>query len=196
MIRINLLPHRAAFRQQQVVEYIIVFVSAILLTIGLSFFVDVVTTQELESLQAERGGLEASNKKLRKKIGELRNLDSLRQDVEGKLQIVDELQAGRFRSLETLVGIADFLPENVWLTELNDKNGEIQIKGYGESSQAVANFMRTLGRSELFNKVQLMVDKSATVEGASVRSFSLAFHRLTLAEREQEKKIKVGGEQL
>ncbi len=193
MIRINLLPHRAEFRQQQIIEYIVVFVSAIILTVGLTFFVDVVTTQDLEDLQVEHAGLEASNKALRKKIGELRNLDSLRQDVEGKLQIVDELQAGRFRSLETLAGIAGLLPENVWLTNFGDKNGEIQLNGYGESSQAVANFMRALGRSDLFNHVTLSVDKSARVESADVRSFSLAFHRLTLAEREQEEKSKVEG---
>ncbi len=193
MIRVNLLPHRAGFRQQQIIEYIIVFVSTILLTIALVFFVNVVTTQELETLQVERASLEVSNKTLRKKIGELRNLDSLRQDVEGKLQIVDELQAGRFRSLETLVGIAELLPENVWLTDFEDKNGKILLDGYGESSQAVANFMRALGRSDLFNRVKLSVDKAAKVDGVNVRSFSLAFHRLSLAEREAKEKSKVEG---
>jgi len=57
----------------------------------------------------------------------------------------------------------------------------------GESSQAVANFMRALEASDYFADVSLKVDSEAEAEGVKVRQFSLSFRRLTLAEQEQEK---------
>ncbi len=190
MIRINLIPHRAEFRKKQIIEYITVFVSSILLVIGIIIVIDIWSTQELTDLQAEQALLKTKNAQLSKKIGELRNLDSLRKDVEGKLQIVDELQAGRFRSFNTLVAIANAIPQNIWLVSLKDNAGSISLTGLGESSKAVANFMRALETSIYFDDVNLTVDKEAEAEGVKVRQFSLTFHRLTLAEREAITKAK------
>jgi len=193
MIRINLIPHRTAFRQQQILEYIIVFVAVVLVSIGSVVAANIWVAKDLTSLQLENSNLQAKNKDLSIKIGELRNLDSLREEVEGKLRIVDELQAGRFRSLITLDGIAKVMPQNIWLTDIQDNKGSLGLDGFGESSQAIANFMRALDASELFSDVELLVDKADTVESASVRSFSLSVHRLTLAEREANKKAKSEG---
>ena len=190
MIRINLIPHRAEFRKKQIIEYITVFVSSILLVIGIIIVIDIWSTQELTDLKAEQALLKTKNAQLSKKIGELRNLDSLRKDVEGKLQIVDELQAGRFRSFNTLVAIANAIPQNIWLVSLKDNAGSISLTGLGESSKAVANFMRALETSIYFDDVNLTVDKEAEAEGVKVRQFSLTFHRLTLAEREAITKAK------
>ncbi|WP_038246743.1 PilN domain-containing protein [Ghiorsea bivora] len=190
MIRINLIPHRAEFRKKQIIEYITVFVSSILLVVGMIIVIDIWSTQELTDLQAEQALLKTQNAQLSKKIGELRNLDSLRRDVESKLQIVDELQAGRFRSFNTLVAIAQAIPQNIWLVALKDDAGSLSLTGLGESSKAVANFMRALETSIYFDDVRLTVDKEAEAEGIKVRQFVLTFHRLTLAEQEAITKAK------
>jgi len=193
MIRINLIPHREAFRQQQIVEYIVAFVAAIAVTITLVVAVDVWVTKDLTAYQEEYASLKAKNTSLTKKIGELRNLDSLRKEVEDKLKIVDELQAGRFRSLVTLEAIAKSMPQNIWLSDIQDKSGSVNLKGYGESSQSIANFMRTLDGHPLFNQVRLSVDQEAVVEGVNVREFELSLHRLTLQEQEAEEKARSEG---
>ncbi|MDQ6976926.1 MAG: PilN domain-containing protein [Ghiorsea sp.] len=184
MIRINLIPHRAEFRKKQIIEYITAFASSVLLVVGIIVVIDVWSTQDLTDLQAEQALLKTQNAQLSKKIGELRNLDSLRKEVEGKLQIVDELQAGRFRSFNTLVAITEAIPQNIWLASLKDNAGTLSLSGMGESSKAVANFMRALGASVYFDDVRLTVDKEAQAEGVSVRQFELVLHRLTLAEQE------------
>ncbi len=194
MIRINLLPHRTEFRKQQILVYITVFVIVMISAVATIIVVDIWSTQGLTDLQEEQAILKQKNANLSKKIGELRNLDSLRKEVEGKLQIVDELQAGRFRSLITFNTIAQGIPQNVWLTQVVDQGGVIKVNGFGESSQAVANFMRSLQSSELFNDVQLAFDKQSIVEDAMVRQFSLTFHRLTLVEQESKAQVEsVGG---
>lgn len=193
MIRINLLPHRAEFRKQQIIEYITVFVASVLLAVALIVVVDIWSTQDLTDLQEEQATLKEKNAILSKKIGELRNLDALRKEVEGKLQIVDELQAGRFRSLTTFNAIVQAMPQNVWLMKVSDTGNAVKLAGYGESSQAVANFMRSLQNSKLFENIQLVFDKQATVENASVRQFDLTFRRLTLAEQESKVAVESAG---
>ncbi len=193
MIRINLIPHRAQFRQLQIIEYLAVFTSAILLVVFLIIVVDVWETDTLTDLQEEQASLKAQNAHLSKKIGELRNLDNLRKEVEGKLEIVDELQAGRFRTLVTLDAIAQGIPQNIWVKRMKDSSGSLSLDGYGESSKAVANFMRALESSVLFDDVRLKVDQSDTVDGVQVRRFTLDFRRLTLAEQEAAK-AKLKGE--
>ena len=185
MIRINLIPHRSQFRQQQIIEYITVFLSAVFVTVALIVAIDMWSTQDLTDLQEEQATLRAQNTQLSNKIGELRNLADLRKEVEGKLQIVDELQAGRFRSLNTLDAIAKAIPQNIWIVSLVDKAGSLAVSGYGESSKAVANFMRALQLSESFDGVSLSVDQAANVAGVEVRKFELSFRRLTLAERNE-----------
>ena len=192
MIRINLIPHREAFRQQQIIEYIVTFAAAILLSVVIVVTINASVAENLTTLQQERSNLEAKNKNLTKKIGELRNLDSLREEVEGKLQIVDELQAGRFRSLETLNSIAESMPQNIWLIAFADNNSALSLDGFAESSQAIANFMRALERDRSFGNVKLSVDKSATAEGVNVRSFSLSLLRLTMAQQAEKAKGEEG----
>ncbi|OIP98506.1 MAG: hypothetical protein AUK35_11150 [Zetaproteobacteria bacterium CG2_30_46_52] len=188
MIRINLLPHRESFRKQQIVEYIIVLAVAVALTVMAIVGVDSSSTEDLVTLESESQSLKAQNTRLSKKIGELKNLDSLRKEVEGKLAIVDELQAGRFRSFTTLVAISEGLPSNTWITEIMDNGKLISLSGFGESSKSIANFLRFLENSELFDNVKLVVDQVAISNGARVRKFQLTFARLGLAEQELKRK--------
>ena len=185
MIRINLIPHRSQFRHKQIIEYITVLFASILLVAAIIVTIDIWSSQELSNLQNEKSALKLQNSLLSKKIGELRNLADLRKEVEGKLEIVDELQAGRFRALNTLDAIANAIPQNIWITMLRDKEGSIEVLGFGESSQAVANFMRALQLSKTFDDVSLSVDQSATVGGVDVRKFELSFRRLKLAEQSE-----------
>ena len=187
MIRINLIPHREAFRQQQIIEHITVFFVVLVSTIALLAAIDAWKTQDLVSLQDEKLSLQSRNTALTKKIGELKNLDALRQDVERKLAIVDELQAGRFRTLITLKALAEAIPESIWVKKLSEKGGTLSLAGFGESSQGVAAFMRALEKQDAFSNVQLQFDNSVDKDGIEVRSFELTFSRVTVETGEAEK---------
>ena len=188
MIRINLLPYRAALRQQQILQHLAVALGVIGVVVMLSLIMHLVATAQLSDLQDEFGNLRAQNMALQKKIGKIKNLDNLRKDVEKKLKLVDRLQAGRFRSLKTLYELTRTIPENVWLTQIVDKGGEIRLKGLGESNKAVANFMRALDKSPLFSNVRLQVISRTTVDDVPVRSFGLTFVRVDEVDKDSKKK--------
>jgi type IV pilus assembly protein PilN len=178
MIRINLLPYRTQRRQKQILQHLAAAFATVLIAALIVLAADWYKSSELEGLQEEFSNLQAQNRELQKKIGKLKNLDKLRADVERKLALVDELQQGRFYSLITLHSIAKLIPENVWLTSIQDKGGSLRLSGLGESNKAVANFMRALDESELFGDISLQVIQRSDAGGVAVRNFVLSLKRV------------------
>ncbi|MDX8402020.1 MAG: PilN domain-containing protein [Mariprofundaceae bacterium] len=190
MIRINLLPYRPQRRRLQVLRHLGAALGVILTAAAIALAADWVASSELASLQEEYSSLKAQNDALQKKIGELKNLDALRADVTRKLETVDELQQGRFRSFEMLAEISKVIPENVWLTSIADNGPTLALSGLAESNKAVANFMRALDRSPLFENVRVSVITRKDVRGVPVRSFGI-----TVARTAPEKAGKGGAKQ-
>lgn len=178
MIRINLLPYRSERRKSQIIQHLAWLFSSLGLVAALLVVVNTYQNGQLTDLQTEFGQLQAQNMVLKKKIGKITNLNVLRVDVERKLALVDKLQQGRFDSLETLFALSEAVPENVWLTSISDSSGQLAIKGLGESNKAVANFMRALDESPLFDGVSLQVIVRKTVGGVPVREFSMQLKRV------------------
>lgn len=187
MIRINLLPYRAARRQRQILQHVAAAVGVVALVILLSIGAHVANSMTLSSLKDQYTDLVTQNRVLMKKIGKIKDLDKLREDVQRKLNLVDTLQHGRFRSLETLVALSRAIPENVWLTDIADKGGALQLSGLGESNKAVANFMRALDQSPLFTNVRLQVISRQQVKDVPVRQFNLLMDRVESSSVESEK---------
>ncbi|ATX82587.1 type IV pilus assembly protein PilN [Mariprofundus ferrinatatus] len=177
MIRINLIPYRAAKRQQQIMQHLFIFGGVILIAALLSLAAYSAASMQLYDLKDETVKLQQQNAELKKKIGKIQNLDNLRANVQRKLDIIDRLQEGRFRSLKTLNEIAQVIPDNVWIKSVKDSGDKIELTGLGESNKAVANFMRKLDSSPLFTDIQLLVISRVLVDGLPVRSFSLNVNR-------------------
>jgi len=177
MIRINLIPYRGARRQRQILQHIATALGVMGLAVAIALGLHIYGSATLSGLQDHLASLRAQNKILNKKIGAIRNLDKLRADVQKKLTLVDQLQHGRFRSLETLLALSHAIPENVWLLNIKDSGGNLQLNGLGESNKAVANFMRALDHEKIFTGVNLLVIKRETMGSIPVRSFSMKMQR-------------------
>jgi len=193
MIRINLLPYRVARQQQQISQHVGNFLGVIVIAAALSVGAHMMVSMELTDLNEEAARLIVQNKELKKKVGKIEHLDTLRTEVERKLEIVDRLQEGRFHSLITLNEMAQVIPKNVWLTSIKDKTPEIVIEGLADSNKAVANFMRMLDQSSIFAKVKLKGISRVDVGGVPVRKFTLNLSRVNGVANEDGKAAVVKG---
>jgi len=178
MIRINLIPYRGVRRQRQVLQHIAAALGVVGLAVVISLGLHIYGSATLSGLQDHLASLHAQNKLLNLKIGKIRDLDKLRADVQKKLTLVDQLQKGRFRSLETLLALSHAIPENVWLLNIKDSGGNLQLDGLGESNKAVANFMRALDQEQVFTGVNLQVIQREAIGAIPVRNFSLKMKRV------------------
>lgn len=59
-------------------------------------------------------------------------------------------------------------PRRLWLTSFTEQNRECTIRGYGKTNEDVAEFLRRLNLSSLFEKVSLQATSSATEPGSAV----------------------------
>jgi len=178
MIRINLIPYRAAHQQQQIMQHVTAFFSVVVLAALLALGAHTFASLDLADLKEHNVAIQKQNDALKKKIGRIDNLANLRSDVERKLKIVDQLQEGRFRSLKTLHAIARQIPQNVWLDKITDTGSDIALSGLAESNKAVASFMRKLDQSHLFTNVRLDEISRVIVNSLPVRRFSLQLTRV------------------
>jgi len=178
MIRINLIPYRAARQQKQILLHVIVALLVVGVAAVIILGMYMYAASDLSGRQEKLASLVAQNKTLSKKIGKVRNLDKLRADVERKLKLVDQLQHGRFRSLEMLLAFSHAIPENVWLLNVKDSKGELTLSGRGESNKAVADFMRVLDHEKIFTGVTLQFIQRKKVGDIPVRNFSLKMQRV------------------
>jgi type IV pilus assembly protein PilN len=178
MIRINLLPYRTQRRQTKILQHLVVALGVIFVAASLVFTADLIETSELTELEDTFSELKAQNAQLQKRIGKIKDLDKLREDVERKLELVEELQKGRFHALMTLSKLATVIPENVWLKSIATTEGGVTITGLGESNKAVANFMRALDQEAVFSDIALSKITRVNVGTIPVRSFSLTMSRV------------------
>ncbi len=177
MIRINLIPYRGARRQRRILQHIMVAVGVAGLAALIGLGAHLYGSSALASLKHSLASLQAQNRVMARKVGKIRNMDKLRTDVQQKLALVDQLQRGRFHSLETLLALSRAIPEKVWLLSVRASGGKIELTGLGESNKAVANFMRALDREPEFYGVSLQVIRRRTIGQVPIRNFSLTMRR-------------------
>lgn len=189
MVRINLLPYRQARRRGQILQHLVIAVGTIVFAFAAIAGMHMYFTSELQTEKELLASLRAENQALVKKIGKIKDFDKLKQDVENKLRLVDELEKSRFRSLGRLIALSWAIPDNVWLNTVTDEGRIMRLSGYGESNKAIANFMRSIDQSEPFGDVRLEVIRRVKLGNISVREFTLTM----AVQDKKEKKSPKGG---
>ncbi|HHL39364.1 MAG TPA: fimbrial protein [Deltaproteobacteria bacterium] len=179
MIRINLLPVRAAKKKESirfqltVAGLVTFFVTAL---VGVFYFI---VQGEAGQLADEIAAGEAELKALKKKIGELDKIQEEKRKVEEKLEIVNELEKGRSGPVELLVKVSEAIPDTAWLTSLKERGSLIVLRGIASSDDVVADFMKGLERQKGLGRVELEVAERRKVQGVDgyLVSFTLRIEK-------------------
>lgn len=163
MINVNLLPYRIEERRRSVAHFIyLVSVTVAILFSGV-FVTYFQYSSQLDDVVSEFQHLRKENKKMANLIGEVANIDSLRDEVKAKLDVIKLLQKGRYYSFSKLGFISKSKPEKVWINYIKDDGDNIYIRGYAISSEDVSDFMRNLESNVIFDSVNLKLVSNNTV---------------------------------
>src|SRR3954468_11159793 len=123
MIRINLLPVRAAkkreFGRQQLVLFALVLIGA---AIGNWFWYNKVDS-ELAQLDQQISRTRAEIAQLEKTIGEVKSIKEDKKALEDKLKILDTLKKGRTGPVKVMDELATIIPPKVWLADYSETGG-------------------------------------------------------------------------
>ena len=173
MIRINLLPVRAAKKKETAVQQIAIFCVMIVLILAV-----VLTMYFVKRLQISdtKNDISTANNKiseLKTKIGKLEELKALKEQVKKKLDVLNQLRKNKTGPAHRLATISDSTPDQLWLTSYAENASEIKISGIALNEELIANFMRSLEASTDYMGVELVVSEQKETDGVKYKRFDI-----------------------
>ncbi|MFO7982653.1 MAG: PilN domain-containing protein [Desulfuromonadales bacterium] len=173
MIRINLLPVRAAQKKEKLVSQVVVLVLVLVLALTACGFVHFTLAGKVKAQKAENDKIQTELNSLRKKIGQVGQFKERQKELRGKLDVLQELKAARTGPVHLLDELTMALPEKAWLNSFRESGGTISIEGIGLNEETVATFMESLEISPYYKNVELQVIEQRNQGGNKLHSFSL-----------------------
>jgi type IV pilus assembly protein PilN len=175
MIRINLLPVRAARKKENIRRQVSMFFLCVVfgicvmvyLTLSINSNISAVNN-DIEEVQAELAQYEDKAQRVKKIKAELKKL-------EDKMDIIVKLEADRTGPVRFMDALTGFItPERLWLTSLSEGQGRLNLSGIAADNKVVADFMTDLEGSVLFENVDLVSSKQIDMkQGRKFKEFSI-----------------------
>jgi type IV pilus assembly protein PilN len=163
MPRINLLPWRAALRQKRKKDFLVALLGAVIAGVAL-VYVTKLTVQGWTRAQASRNAtLRTEIEALDRQIEEIGGLETQRDRLLARMQIIDQLQRSRPEVVHLFDELVSTLPDGIHLTEVRQTEERVEIKGAAQSSTRVSALMRNIDESEWLRKPGL--DKVEYTDG-------------------------------
>lgn len=155
MIRINLLPVRAAQKKEKLISQIVILVFAIVV-VGLGCFgMQRLLSSKIENVKREIASTQNEIATLNKKIGEVNKIKKLTEELDSKKKVLESLEAARSGPVRTLDELSNVIPDSVWIDSFQLASGVITLRGKGTTEEVVAVFLRDLEASPYFQGVEL-----------------------------------------
>jgi type IV pilus assembly protein PilN len=173
MIRINLLPVKAAQKKEMLKGQLMVVILALIVTAGLCGAAYTYIAGEVEARQERIDQKKAEISQLMKKIGEVNQFKKRQEALRAKLDILDQLKAARVGPVYILDALYRALPDKLWLTRLQLGSNQANISGIGVNEETVALFMKNLETSDFFEGVELKVTKQIVQDNIKFQQFDL-----------------------
>ena len=178
MIRINLLPYRAARKKENIRVQLNIFIGSIVILLLLVWAINAFLGGRIDKLKADIASTRAQvakYEKINKEIAEIRKkLDVL----ERKIKVIESLEADRKMPVENLDSLYQLLVEKrMWYTGLEEKNKTFNIKGIALDNYTVADYMTRIEKSDRFDTVTLKSVKQHSMKekNLKLKQFEVSF---------------------
>jgi len=175
MIRINLLPVRAAKKKETALQQIFILGASVaaVLVVVLSLW-----GIKLGQISGANNDINAANAKiseLKSKIGKLDEIKKLKDDVRKKLDVLGTLRKNKAGPASRLSTLSDVTPDQLWIERYKEGGGQISVSGLAFNEELIAQFIRALEASPEYEKVELLVSEQKDVGTNKLKRFDLTF---------------------
>ena len=160
MIRINLLPFRAARKRENIKRQIGIYICTVLIVIAAALIYSQRLFDRVSDLKDEETKVKKDLASYKKELDEIKKLDRKIKEIKTKLNVIKNLEKGKTGPVLLLSDVADAVPKDkLWLDSLKESKGTLTLKGTAMDNETVALFMKNLENMEHITTVDL---KSAT----------------------------------
>ncbi len=164
MIRINLLPFRAARKKENVKRQTTIYVMSVVLLLMAMVYHFLDLNNELSILETKQKRLRTEFRTYQKTVKRIDELDKKIAEIKSKLAVIKKLEQKKTGPVHLLDEIALAVPKDkLWLKSLNEKKGSLTLQGTAMDNETVALFMTNLEKSTYIKTVDLKSTKLRTL---------------------------------
>jgi type IV pilus assembly protein PilN len=174
MIRINLLPFRAARKKENIRRQVSVFLLSLIFVILVLFAGNYYLGSKVKGLKKDIDTANAELKKYNDINKEIARIKKTLENLRKKMDVINRLELDRHapvRLLDTMTQM--IVAKRMWFTRLEEKGNTIKIDGIAMDNKTVADFMVRLQNCGLFSSVNLKTLKHKEFEGNNLKTFQV-----------------------
>ncbi|HEY9828921.1 MAG TPA: PilN domain-containing protein [Stenomitos sp.] len=174
MIKINLLPVRAAKKKETAVQQITLFCFCLVLVLVIVFAMYMVKQVQISTTKKDITSANSKITELKNKIGKLEEVKNLKEQVKKKLDVLTQLRKNKSGPAHRLATLSDVTPDQLWLTAYSESGLDVKISGLAFNEDLIASFMRSLEASSDYMNVELLVSEQSESAGTKLKRFDLS----------------------
>jgi type IV pilus assembly protein PilN len=192
MIRINLLPFRAARKKENIRRQVSIFMLSLVFLLIIFFYYNFSLSNKVDSLNTNIKNTKTELAKYNKINDEIAQIKKKLSNLKKKMAVMKTLEANRFeptRLLDVMTQVV--VPKRMWFTYLESRGDKVNIKGIALDNKTVADFMVRLEDCGLFKQVDLKTLKrtNTNTQSAKLKSFVISCKKNPLVDPESKNKL-------
>jgi type IV pilus assembly protein PilN len=194
MPRINLLPWRAELRQKRKKEFLVALLGTVMVG-GLLVYVSKLTVRGWTSGQNSRNQiLRTEIAELDKQIAEIGGLETQRDRLLARMEIIDQLQRSRPEVVHLFDELVNTLPEGVHFTEIKQTESRVELHGSAQSSTRVSALMRNIAGSDWLREPGLDVVETVENGPAKNSQFTMFAQQVSMTDASATDAVQAGAQ--
>ena len=180
MIRINLLPYRAARKKENIRIQVNVFLGSLLIVGLLVFWYNSYLGGRVNDLNKEIKSTQeqvAKYKKINEEIAEIKQKLAV---LDRKIKVIESLEADRKAPVQNLDSLYQLLVEKrMWYNQIEQRGESFKLSGIALDNQTVADYMTRIEKSKSFHNVRLSSIKQYEIQGKNLKlkQFEINFEK-------------------
>jgi type IV pilus assembly protein PilN len=180
MIRINLLPYRAARKKENIRIQVNVFLGSLLIVGLLVFWYNSYLGGRVNDLNKEIKSTQeqvAKYKKINEEIAEIKQKLAV---LDRKIKVIESLEADRKAPVQNLDSLYQLLVEKrMWYNQIEQRGDSFKLSGIALDNQTVADYMTRIEKSKSFHNVRLSSIKQYEIQGKNLKlkQFEINFEK-------------------
>ena len=188
MIRINLLPVRAARKKENIRRQVSIFFLCVFFFVAVMGYVAYHLGRSISDLNAKIENAQTELTKLQAIVKKVNKIKKELNKLQAKMDIIAMLElnrAGPVRIMDALTSLV--VAERMWLTSLTEAGGEMSLAGVAMDNKTIADFMTRIEKSPYFKVVDLISSKQIVLKKDKVK-----FKEFTITCRLSDRWLKKG----
>ena len=180
MIRINLLPFRAARKKEDIRRQVSVFLLSLVLVLIVAGYISYYLSGKVKSLNKKIQSTQAQVDKYNKINKEIDDIKKKLALLNKKISVIQTLDLTRKDPVKLLDDMSRFcLEKRMWYTKLTEKAGTIRVVGVAMDNPTIAEFMTRLENSKQYQNVKLLsINQDSSIAGLNLKTFNISFRKV------------------